>query len=118
MALLLFDAGCGFCTRSALWLSRRRLATRIEPLQGTDLVVLGVDPARARREIPFVGDWGEVSYGAAAIGRALQTGQPAWRAGGWLLAHPPMLWLARPVYAVVAANRHRLPGSTQVCRLT
>jgi len=114
---LLYDADCGFCTSSAVWLSRRRLATRIEPLQRADLGVLGVDPARAEREIPFVSEWGEVSYGAEAIGRALQTGSFGWRVIGWLLAHPPVLWLARPVYRVVAANRHRLPGGTDTCQL-
>lgn len=116
MARLLYDADCGFCTRSAAWLRRRGLRARIEPLQQADLPALGVDAVRAKREIPHVDDSGQVSYGAEAIGRALQTGGLAWRGAGWLLAHPPVLWLARPVYALVAANRHRLPGSTDVCR--
>ena len=117
MSILFYDADCGFCTSSAAWLQRRHLAARVEPLQQADLVARGVDAVRAQREIPFVGEWGQVSYGAEAIGRALQTGGIGWRLAGWLLSRPPVLWLARPVYAMVAANRHRLPGSTDACRL-
>jgi len=117
MAHLLYDADCGFCTSSAAWLRRRGLRTGIEPLQRGDPATLGVDVARARREIPFVGEWGTVSYGAAAIGEALMTGRGLWRVAGRLLSRPPVLWVARPAYAVVAANRHRLPGSTDACRL-
>jgi len=45
------------------------------------------------------------------------TGRGLWRVAGRLLSRPPVLWVARPAYAVVAANRHRLPGSTDACRL-
>lgn len=117
MARLLYDADCGFCTSSAAWLQNRGLTALIEPLQRADLGALGVDAVRAERQIPFVGERGEVSYGAEAIGRALQTGGIGWRLVGWLLSHPPVLWVARPAYSVVAANRHRLPGSTDACRL-
>jgi predicted DCC family thiol-disulfide oxidoreductase YuxK len=115
-AVLLFDADCGFCTRSAAWLGRIGLAARIEPLQGADLPALGVDATRAAREIPFVSADG-VSYGAEAIGRALATGSAPWQVLGALLAHPPLLWPARWVYRLVAAHRHRLPGGRAACRL-
>ncbi|MFT4216196.1 MAG: DUF393 domain-containing protein [Micropruina sp.] len=117
---LLYDADCGFCTASANWLGRRRLGAPIEPLQRADLVALGVDPARAEREIPFVERTAagtRVSYGHVAIGRALATGRFPWRVLGWLLVHPPLSWLAGPAYALVARNRHRLPGSTAACRI-
>lgn len=117
---LLYDADCGFCTASAAWLRRRRLRTAIEPLQGADLTALGVDAERARREIPFVEPdpaGARVSYGHLAVGRALATGGPGWRLAGRLLLHPPVSWLARAGYALVARNRYRLPGSTAACRI-
>ena len=117
---LLYDADCGFCTASAGWLGRRKLRTAISPLHRADLAALGVDADRARREIPFVeaGESGtRVSYGHIAIGRALSAGGPGWQLAGWLLLHPPVSWLARPAYALVARNRHRLPGSTAACRI-
>lgn len=117
MSLLLYDADCGFCTQSANWARRLPLTVEIRPMQRTDLAELGVDPTRAEREIPFVGEWGEVRYGAAAFAGALSTGTWPWRVAGALLGHPPLSWLARPIYALVAANRHKLPSGTQNCQL-
>lgn len=116
---LLYDADCGFCTASANWLGRRGLRAAIEPLQRADLQTLGVDAERARREIPFVdaADPARVSYGHLAVARALATGGPVWRLVGRLLQHPWLSWAARAGYALVARNRHRLPGSTTRCRL-
>ena len=117
---LLYDADCGFCTASAAWLGRRRLAASIEPLQRAELDALGVDADRVAREIPLVESTPagiRVSYGHVAIGRALASGPMPWRLAGWLLLHPPLTWLAGPAYALVARNRHRLPGSTAACRL-
>lgn len=114
---LLYDPDCGFCTASAAWLGRRRLGAAIEPMRGAVLAALGVDAERGAREIPFVEASGRVSYGHAAIGRALATGGPGWRLAGWLLLHPPTSWLARAGYAAIARNRHRLPGSSAACRL-
>lgn len=147
MAVLLYDADCGFCTRSANWLRRRHLGVSIEPLQRAGLRALGVDPERAQREIPFVvGDAAaiaghlktaasgagaatsepaltrtaarpSVSYGARAIARALLTGGPGWRVVGWVLLHPPVVWLAGPAYVLIARNRHRMPGASDSCRI-
>lgn len=117
---LLYDADCGFCTASAAWLGRRRLRAVIQPLQRADLAALSVDAERARREIPYVERTARgtrVSYGHVAVGRALATGGVGWRLAGWLLLHPPLAWLARPGYALIARNRHRLPGSTAACRI-
>lgn len=117
---LLYDADCGFCAASARWLRRLRLGASIRPLQRADLAALGVDAERARRQIPFVEPSSSavrVSYGHVAVGRALATGGPGWRLAGWLLLHPPVSWLARPAYALVARNRYRLPGSTAACRI-
>lgn len=117
---LLYDADCGFCTASADWLRRLRLRAAIEPLQRADLAGLGVDPRRASREIPFVEadpTGVRVSYGHLAVGRSLATGGPGCRLAAWLLTHPPVSWLAAAGYAVIARNRHRLPGSTASCRI-
>ncbi|MDO5683761.1 MAG: DCC1-like thiol-disulfide oxidoreductase family protein, partial [Propionibacteriaceae bacterium] len=78
---------------------------------------LGVDAARAGREIPFVGTDGSVRYGAPAIAAALRTCGAPWRQAGWLLERWPVRALAAPIYAVVAQFRHRLPGGTAACRL-
>lgn len=114
MVGLLYDADCGFCTRTARWLGRW---VTVAPLQSSDLIALGVDAARAQREIPAVLASGEVRYGAAAFAAALVAG-PWWmRPVGHLLGAPGVRWLAQRGYLVVAAHRHRLPGGTGACQL-
>ncbi|MBK8460695.1 MAG: DUF393 domain-containing protein [Micropruina sp.] len=112
---LLYDADCGFCTRSAGWFRVLAPGVGVEAMTANRLAELGVDPERASREIPFVGE--AISYGAEAIGRALAAGRWPWRGIGLLIAQPPVLWVARPIYRLVAKNRHRLPGGQAECRL-
>lgn len=114
MTTLLYDADCGFCTRTATWLGRW---LRVAPLQASDLDALGVDVARAERELPAVLPSGEVRYGAAAFAAALLSGPWFLRPFGRLLDAPGVRGVAGRVYRRVAANRHRLPGGTGACQL-
>lgn len=111
MAALLYDPDCGICTTSGRFLARRRLTAEIRPM-GPDAASLGVDPERARSEIPFVPDEGPVVYGVTAIASALATGRWGSRLASGLLVTPPISCLAGAVYRLVSGNRHRLPGST------
>lgn len=86
---LLYDADCGFCTRSVLWLVAGGVTAVCTPLQGADLAGFGVDPRRAAREIPAVLADGRVVYGADAFRAALSTGPVVLR----LLASPAPGWL-------------------------
>lgn len=112
---LLHDADCGFCTRCAAWAARHGARTR--PLQSVDLPALGVDADRAVREVPYRHADGRVTWGAAAIADALRDCAPPWWLLGRVLATAPVQAVARPLYAQVAAHRHRLPGGTAACAL-
>lgn len=112
---LLYDAGCGFCTRSVRWLLAAGVTAVCTPLQGVDLAGLGVDPGRAVREIPAVLADGRVVYGADAFRAALSTGPGGLRLGARVLGLWPVSALARVVYGWVAGHRHRLPGATDAC---
>ena len=68
--LLLHDADCGFCMRTARQVPRLGLHIDQAAISDVDLAALGVDPARALREMPYVHPDGRVDYGHAA-----------WRAG-------------------------------------
>lgn len=114
--VLLFDADCAFCTRSAAAMGRFGLTARVEPMQRHDLASLGVDADRAAREIPYV-DGHRVRYGAEAIAAALTTGPRPWRLLGRALRAPVVRRLADWVYRLVAAHRHRLPGGRAECRI-
>jgi len=112
--LLLYDADCAFCTRAAAAARRLRLPIDVAPMQSYDLLSLGVCPARARTELPFVADE-RVRYGAAAIAAALRTGGLPCRVVGCLMSVPPLSWAAAATYRIISRNRHRLPGGTAAC---
>lgn len=113
--LLVYDGECGFCVRSARWIEARLPPdARVEPWQSLELEELGLCQPEAEAAVWWVdhrdarpGRW----RGAEAIGRALVVAGGAWKLAGLLIIHPPLCWLARPTYALVAANRHRLPGA-------
>ena len=112
--LLVYDGECGFCVRSARWIKARLPEdARVEPWQSLELEELGLSRPDAEAAVWWIDDSGRGprrSRGAEAIGRALASGRGTWRVMGRLIARPPLLWLACPTYALVAANRHRLPG--------
>ena len=105
--MLIYDGDCGFCIRSAQWIKARLPAeVRVEPWQSLDLDKLELSHEQVRTAVWWIGN--QRGHGAQAIGRALAESQGVWRIIGHLIANPPLLWLARPVYALVANNRHRL----------
>lgn len=115
--LLLYDADCGFCQRTARRLPRLRLDLDITSLQSRDLPQLGVDRERAFRDMPYVDPAGQVHYGHLAYAHALATGPLPCRILGRLLRTWPISALARAGYRVISRNRHRLPGGTAACEL-
>ena len=126
--MFLYDGDCAFCT-SCAHVIERRVPTRAEvvPWQHADLDALGVTRDAAEAAVLWIsagapgaapaGSARRVDAGADAVARLLEDAGSWWRAVGWVLGHPPVLWLARPVYRLVARNRHRLPGGTPACQL-
>lgn len=114
---MLNDADCGFCMRAGRLVPR--LGARVDQatVQESDLVALGIDPARAVVEMPYVHPDGRVDYGHRAWASVLRTGPLPWRAVGWLMTTRVVEPLAVRVYFWVAHNRHRLPGGTSACSL-
>jgi predicted DCC family thiol-disulfide oxidoreductase YuxK len=114
---LVYDADCGFCTRSALWLSRRG-RVEVVPWQAVpDLGALGLDATAVASSAWWLDDEGRHG-GSRAIARALVArGGRAPVAVGRLLQEAPVSLLADGVYRVVARHRHRMPGSTEACRV-
>ena len=118
MPTLVFDGDCAFCT-SAVGVARRLLPDSVTVVawQFADLAALGVTADRAQQEVLWVDADGTVSGGAAAVARLLRAAGLPWSALGVLISLPPLRWVAPPVYRLVAANRHRLPGGTPACRV-
>lgn len=129
--LLVFDGDCAFCTTSAdLALRLFPDAFDAVPYQRADLPALRLSEAACRARLQWVdaaatrGAARPISAGAEAVTALLRAGGRA-RGGplgatarlvGAVAARPPLSWLAAAVYAVVAANRSRLPGGTPACR--
>lgn len=113
---LIYDADCGFCTRSARWLAAGQDWSPV-PWQATDLDALGLTEAMVTTAAYWV-DGGTVrAEGAAAIAAALRT-RPGWpRLAGRVIDSGPVRPLARLVYGLVARNRHQMPGGSDACRL-
>lgn len=122
--VLVFDGDCAFCTQCANWLTRRLAAdVTVVPWQHTDLASLGTTRARAQYELLWADrdrtpGTNPVRGGARAIAAALcHCKSPILRLVGLALAIPPLTWLARPAYRLIARNRHRLPGGSPACAL-
>ncbi|MFF5111047.1 DCC1-like thiol-disulfide oxidoreductase family protein [Streptosporangium sp. NPDC000509] len=115
--VLVFDGDCGFCTTSVRFAKRRiGVRARVVPWQFADLRALGVTRERAEREVLWV-EGGRVYGEAQAVARLLIAAGLPWSPLGFVLRIPPFRWVARGVYRLVAANRHRLPGGTPACAL-
>lgn len=130
--LVVFDGDCAFCTSSINWLTHVFAASfDVVPYQRADLVALGLTPAQCHARLQWLTDPGRGSVpgnqrsGARAVAAILCVGgrgrSGAVGAGARVLAalaaYPPGSWVAAGAYAVVAANRTRLPGGTPACAL-
>ena len=112
-----YDADCGFCTRSALWLERHGDCA-IAPWQSLDLAAIGITEEEVSSAVHWLDDSSRPSAkGAAAIAEALKTCGRGWRLLGRLVYARPVRPLADVVYAFVARHRYQLPGGTAACRM-
>lgn len=116
---LIYDADCGFCTRSATWVAGPGRAFPLVPWQSLpDLADLGLTEDDVVSAAYWRSGDGSLWRGADAIAQALVARGGVLRMAGTLLLRTPLRLLARPVYRWVAANRYRMPGSTEACRLS
>lgn len=83
--------------------------------QLADLDELGVTEEQAAEALQWVDADGGARSGHEAVAAMLGAAGPAMRLLGRLLLLPGASRLAAAAYALVAANRHRLPGGTPSC---
>lgn len=110
---VVYDAGCGFCTRAAHWVDRAPVSW-----QSLDLDAVGVTAEQAANYAGFLSAEGRITaLGAPAMAAALRA-RGGWTTPlGWLMTLPVVRNLAALVYPIVARNRHRLPGGTAACKI-
>jgi predicted DCC family thiol-disulfide oxidoreductase YuxK len=114
----LYDGDCAFCSTCARFIERRIPTTaRVLAWQHADLDALGVTAQQAEYAVQWVGVGGQVESGPAGIAALLRDAGSYWSAWGFLLGLRPVLWLAWPVYRLIARHRDKLPGGTAACAL-
>ena len=114
---LIYDADCGFCTRSAHWIAARG-NVEIRSWQSLpDLAEFRLTEQMVTEAAYWVTGGGALAVGADAIVRSLIARGGAWKSVGWFILFPPVNWVAKPVYRVIARNRHAMPGGTAACKI-
>ncbi|GAA2744952.1 hypothetical protein GCM10009868_24610 [Terrabacter aerolatus] len=115
---LVYDADCGFCTRSVGLIRRwvdRRDRYDVRPWQELDLAAVGLTEQDCDAAAQFIAEDGSIRSGHRAIADAMSHGAPAWRPVGHLLTAPGVSWAAARAYRWIAPHRHQLPGGTAAC---
>ncbi len=120
LPVLVYDGNCGICTRTAHWVAHRLPegdGTAVEPWQRLDLEALGLDANDVGIAAWWIDADGAKHGGHRAVAASLRAVGGRWGIAGRLLSVPPVSWLAKAVYGVVAANRRRLSrwGVTPEC---
>jgi len=114
----LYDGDCAFCSTCARFIERRIPTTaRVVAWQFADLDALGVTERQAQDAVQWVGVDGQVRSGPAGIAALLRDAGSYWSVLGFLLGLRPVLWVAWPVYRLIARHRDKLPGGTKMCAL-
>ncbi len=115
--LLIFDGDCGFCTVTARWIEQRISHAEVQPWQALDIAAYGLTEDDVTTAAYWVDASGVTHRGERGIALALQQAGQPWKIVGHLIATPPFSWLARPVYALIAKYRYKMPGATDACKL-
>jgi predicted DCC family thiol-disulfide oxidoreductase YuxK len=114
--VLIYDGDCAFCT---LWVNRLEKWLPSFPSTKTSQSISLDDYALSADDVAHFAWYITPShhYAGHLAASALLRAQPSgWlRFLGWLIATPPLSYLAAGVYAAVAKFRGSLPGGTPTC---
>jgi predicted DCC family thiol-disulfide oxidoreductase YuxK len=107
---ILYDGGCGVCTR-LVEEAADRLAADVDylPFQTAPLGAYGVSAAEARHSLHWVAPEGRIAGGAGAVARLLVASGGGWALLGRLLLAPPFSLVAAGAYWLVARYRGHIP---------
>ncbi|MFT3888380.1 MAG: DUF393 domain-containing protein [Arachnia sp.] len=116
--LVLYDADCGFCTTSARALTSPWLRSEADarPFQAVAVERFGLTVDKCAEKLHVV-DGSRVFVGGRAVAAVLRRSRFPWPAVSWVMTLPGISWVVERVYALVARNRHRLPGGSAACEM-
>jgi predicted DCC family thiol-disulfide oxidoreductase YuxK len=103
---MIFDGDCRFCRR---WIARWRHYTksrvRYVPFQKLGEAFPQVSRKACRDSVQFVDPRGRIFSGADAVVRLFDLGMPGGHFARVICAHPPIIWMLRLGYRLVARYR-------------
>ncbi|WP_368826907.1 thiol-disulfide oxidoreductase DCC family protein [Kocuria sp. CPCC 205231] len=114
---LIYDADCGFCTRSAEWLAKTKRVQIMPWQQLNDLSTLGLSEEKVSSAAYWIDENAKLHAGASAIAQALLVRGGVWAGVGQAILVSPVLVLANVAYKFIAKNRHAMPGGGASCRI-
>lgn len=116
--VLIFDGDCGFCTSTSNFIAAKSSAPmNVHAWLLIDVGLYGLTKEQTAAKVYFV-TGGKAFAGHEAFAQILLA-QRNWllKAVGFVLMHPPIAWIAKPGYSLVARYRHKLPGGTPACEM-
>lgn len=117
--LLIYDGDCGFCTATAGWIERRLPdGAQVSPWQALNIADFDLTEDDVSTAAYWVDPGGRAHRGEDGIALSLVAAGGFWGLLGRLMRKSPFRQMARVLYPIIARNRHRLPGSTNSCRLS
>lgn len=123
LPLVIYDGDCGFCDNAARWAASHISFDLIafQRLGDARLAQLGLSTDLVQQSVWVFPEQttnaGRLSGAAACAYLLRRSSRRPWRLLGAALQLPGARCLAEVGYRLVAANRHRLPGSTGSCRI-
>ena len=117
-AVLIFDGDCGFCTSTSNFIAKHSSGPIVaHPWQFIEVTEYGLTQSQTAAKVYLVRD-GNAYAGHEAFAQILILQRNLFLRGvGHALMVPPLSWVARPGYSLVARFRHRLPGGTPACKM-
>jgi predicted DCC family thiol-disulfide oxidoreductase YuxK len=113
--MLVYDADCGFCTKSAFWLGKGKRIKIISWQALPSLAAHGLTVEMVTEAAYWLEDDRPPVAAQGAIAASLIARGAMTRPLGWLINSRPVAPLASWVYRLVARNRHKMPGGTAAC---
>lgn len=116
--VLIFDGDCGFCTSTANYVvSHSKTPIEAHAWQLVDVTKYGLLQQQAQKRV-YVIDQGNAFGGHEAFAQLLRL-QKSWFLStvAFIMVVPPICWLSRIAYSLIARYRHKLPGGTPACKL-
>ncbi|MBC8505746.1 MAG: DUF393 domain-containing protein [Anaerolineales bacterium] len=109
---VIYDGDCPVCASLKEFAEKRndRESIKFIPYQAKNLAkhAPGLTQEQTSQALYAISDRGIQSRGARAVFEVMKQLPGFWGAAGRILSLPPFVWLANPVYTLVAKHRHKI----------